>query len=37
VNSFLARRQQKVENLQTDFRDGVRLADFLELSSFSFF
>ena len=32
VNSFLARRNQKIENLETDFRDGVRLADFLELA-----
>ena len=37
VNSFLSRREQKVENLETDFKDGVRLADFLELAGFFFF
>uniref|UniRef100_A0A7S4K9R2 Uncharacterized protein n=1 Tax=Paramoeba aestuarina TaxID=180227 RepID=A0A7S4K9R2_9EUKA len=33
VNSFLSRRNQKIEDLDTDFRDGVRLSDFLELAS----
>jgi hypothetical protein len=32
VNSFLIRRKQKIVNLETDFKDGLRLADFLELA-----
>ena len=32
VNSFLSRRKQKIENLETDFKDGLRLADFIELA-----
>jgi hypothetical protein len=34
VNSFLSRRKQKIENLETDFKDGLRLADFIELAGF---
>ena len=37
VNSYLAKRNQKIENVETDFADGVRLADFLELAGFYFY
>eukprot|EP00211_Chloroparvula_japonica_P000922 CAMPEP_0119140002 /NCGR_PEP_ID=MMETSP1310-20130426/28493_1 /TAXON_ID=464262 /ORGANISM="Genus nov. species nov., Strain RCC2339" /LENGTH=999 /DNA_ID=CAMNT_0007131329 /DNA_START=99 /DNA_END=3098 /DNA_ORIENTATION=+ len=33
VNSYLQKRDQKIENIETDFQDGLRLVSFLELAA----
>ena len=33
VNSFLQKRNEKITDLQKDFRDGLRLVSFLELAA----